>query len=135
MLAREAIQTRTAESVLAFDEKTQRDRQFAKRLLISLDGGETRDEVAFAVGRATRVKFAVLNRRREWTRAPLGEMAHRLHVVMAVDHERLWSTAALAINDRITRAHAKRASADAYALHQLFDRFGNRAHAGAARGH
>src|SRR4029079_15037499 len=38
VLAREAIQTRTAKSVFSFDQETQRDREFAKCLLIGLDG-------------------------------------------------------------------------------------------------
>src|SRR5256885_13058652 len=62
-------------------------------------------------------------------------MAHRLHVVVTVDHESLWTTAALTVDDRITRAHAKGARADTHTLHQLFDRLGNRAHAGGAPGY
>src|SRR6476620_6190312 len=98
VFAREPIKTRTAETVLAFHEKTQRHRQFAKRLLIGFDGGQTRDQIAFAVGGAARVKLAVVNRRGERTRAPFGELAHRLDVVMAVDHKCLWPTATLAVD-------------------------------------
>src|SRR5689334_18241795 len=134
VFAREAIKTRTAKTVFAFHEKAQRDRQFAKRFLISLDRREPRDQIAFAVRGAARVQLAVLNRRRERTGAPLSQVAHGLHVVMAVDHESLWSTATLAVNDRIARADLERAGAHPDALHHLFDGFGDGAHAGAARG-
>src|SRR5690349_17723378 len=62
VFARETIKTRTTEAVFTFHEKAQRHRQFAERLLISLDGGKTRDEIALAVRRATRVQLAVLDR-------------------------------------------------------------------------
>src|ERR1700754_2612842 len=55
VLACETIQTRAAETVFSFDQKTQRDREFAKRLLIGFNRGETRDQVAFTVGGAARV--------------------------------------------------------------------------------
>src|ERR1700741_749659 len=62
-------------------------------------------------------------------------MAHRLHVVMSVNNKRLWTTTTLAIDDWISGADAERARSHAHALHRLFDRLGNRAHACTARGH
>jgi hypothetical protein len=53
---------------------------------------------------------------------------------MAVNNECLWTTTALAVNDRVTGTYSERARADAHALHQLFDRLGNRAHTGGSRG-
>jgi hypothetical protein len=54
---------------------------------------------------------------------------------MTVDDEGFWTTATLAVEDRISGADTKRARAHAHSLHRLFDCFGNGAHARAARGH
>ena len=64
----------------------------------------------------------------------LGQLADRLHVVMTINDEALWTTTTLAINDRVTGSHFERAGADSHALHQLFNRLGDRAHTGSSRG-
>src|SRR5690242_13640492 len=58
VLIGEAIKTRTTEAVFAFDNETQRNRKFAKRLLISLDRGQPGQQIAFAVCSATRVQLS-----------------------------------------------------------------------------
>src|SRR6185503_3703722 len=60
-------------------------------------------------------------------------MAHRLHIVVTIHNERLWTATTFAVNDRITGADAKRARAHANSLHRLLDRLSYGAHAGAAR--
>src|SRR6185437_9793759 len=132
---REAIKTRTAESIFTFDNETQGHRQLAERLLICFDCRQPRDQIAFTVRRTACIQLAVCNRGGERPRGPFRQLAHRLDIVMSVDNKRLWTTATLAVNDRITRTNAKRARADADPLHRLFDRLRNRAHARAARGH
>ncbi len=53
---------------------------------------------------------------------------------MTIDHEAPRTAATFAVDNRVAIADAKRARANTYALHHLFDSFGNRAHARAARG-
>jgi hypothetical protein len=67
---REAIKTRTTESILAFDDEAKRHRQFAERLLISLDGCQSCNKIALTVCSATRVKLSVLNGGCERPRRP-----------------------------------------------------------------
>jgi hypothetical protein len=55
----EAIKTRTAQTIFAFDEKAKRYRKFAKRFLIGLDSGQSRNEISFAVCRPTRLELSV----------------------------------------------------------------------------
>src|SRR4029079_429231 len=69
-----SIQTRTAETVFALDQETKRDWKFPKRLLISLYRGQTRNEIAFAVRRATCKQFTVLDRGGEWSGSPFCEV-------------------------------------------------------------
>src|SRR5688572_5177430 len=101
MFTGKAIKTRTAETVFSLNKKTQRDRQFTECLLIRFNRRETRDEIAFAVCSTARVQLSVLDRRREWTGTPFSQMTHRLHVVMTVKDEALWTTSALTVNNRI----------------------------------
>src|SRR5205085_11592158 len=72
VLAREAIEARTAQAVFAFDDEAQTEREFAERLLISLDGREPRDQIAFTVRRAARVEFVVEHARRKRPDRPFG---------------------------------------------------------------
>src|SRR5882762_9727873 len=50
----ETIQAGAPESVLAFDQETQSDRELAERLLIRFNGGEARYQIAFTVCPPTR---------------------------------------------------------------------------------
>ena len=59
ILSREAIKTRTAKTILAFDKEAKRDRKFSKCLLIRFDCRKPRDQIAFTVRRAARVQLAV----------------------------------------------------------------------------
>src|SRR5882757_6424890 len=59
MISRESIETGTAQTVLAFDDEAQTNRQFAERLLISLDRGQARQQIAFTIGGSPGVEFAV----------------------------------------------------------------------------
>jgi hypothetical protein len=62
-------------------------------------------------------------------------VSHGLHIVVAVDNVALRTAATFAVNNRISGADAKRARANAHALHHLFDSFGYRAHARPAGGY
>src|SRR5688572_14723347 len=104
MFVREAIKTRTPEPVFTFNDETQRDRKLSKRLLIRLNCGQSRDQIALAVRRAASVELPVADRRRKRPGTPVSQMAHGLHVVVTVNHEGLWSTAALAVDDGIPAA-------------------------------
>src|SRR5687767_1409768 len=53
----EAIETRTAQSILAFNEKPQRNRQLAKCLLIGFDRRQPRRQVTLTVSSPARVEF------------------------------------------------------------------------------
>src|SRR6185369_6995739 len=77
----------------------------------------------------------VLDRGGKGTGSPFCEVAHRLHVVVSVNDERFWTAATLTVKDRISRADAKRSRPHPHALHRLFNRFCDRAHACATRGH
>jgi hypothetical protein len=131
----ETIQTRTAESVFALDQKAKRDWKLPKRLLISLDRGQTRNQIAFTVRRATRKQLTVLDRRGKWSGSPFCEVAHRLHIVVSINNECFWTTATLTIKDWISRTDAKRSRPHPHTLHRLFNRLRDRAHACATRGH
>ena len=135
VLGREAIKTRTTETILALDDEAKRHGQFAKGLLIRLDCCQTCNQIAFAVCRTACVKLSVLDRGCEWPRSPFSQLTDRLHIVVPVNNKRLWTTTTLAVDDRITGADTKRARAHADSLHRLLDRFRNRAHARATRGH
>src|SRR5205085_6560167 len=135
VLTREAIETRTTQAVFAFDDEAQAEREFAERLLISLDGGEPCDQIAFTVRRAARVEFVVEHARRERPDRPLGQLPDRLHIVMAIDDEAMRPCAELAIDNRETAAQTKRPRARADALHHLFDLLRHRAHPRPARRH
>ncbi len=54
---------------------------------------------------------------------------------MAIKNITLRAAAAFAVDYWIAIADSMRTRADAYALHHLFDRLGNGAHAGATRSH
>src|SRR3984893_11954450 len=71
MLGSEAIETGTAETILAFDEEAETDGQFAEGLLIRLDRSQPRHEIAFAVCGAARIKFAVDDAGGEWAKRPV----------------------------------------------------------------
>src|SRR6185295_17805850 len=103
----ETIQTRTAKTVFAFDQKTKRDWKFSKRLLISLDSGQSRNQIAFAVRRATRKQLTVLDRGGKGSGSPIREVAHRLHIVVSVNNERFRTTTTLTVKDWISRADAE----------------------------
>src|SRR3977135_2634884 len=75
----EAIETGTAESIFTFNNKPQTYRQFAKGLLVSLNRRQSRQQIAFAVGRAPCIKFAVEDAAGKWTNGPVCELPHRLH--------------------------------------------------------
>src|ERR1700730_13660004 len=135
MLGRKAIETLTAQTVLTFDDKAQTNRKFAEGLLISLDCGQARQQIPFAVGRTARVELTVNYGSGEWTDGPIGQMAHRLNVVVTINQESVRTRAALTVDDRIAVAHPEAARADAHALHHLFDRFRHCAHARTARGY
>src|SRR5690348_11846073 len=80
----ETIETGTAKTILALDNETQGHRQFSKRFLVGFDGGESRNQVPFAVRRTTRIQLSLFDSCCEWTIRPLSKMAHRLHVVVTV---------------------------------------------------
>src|SRR5205085_3400817 len=61
----ELVEARTGESVLALDEEAKADGELAESLLISLDRGEARDQIALAVRRAARVELSVGDYSRE----------------------------------------------------------------------
>src|ERR1044072_4173206 len=92
VFSREAIKTRTAKSVLAFDDEAKRDRKFSKRLWIRFDCGKTRDEIAFTIRRAARVQLAVRDRGGERSGSPFRQLGHRLNIVMTVNNKTLWTT-------------------------------------------
>src|SRR5947209_5858102 len=63
----ETIKARTPYARFAFHYEAQADRKLSETLLISLDRSEACNQIAFAVGSATRVEFAVNDCRREWS--------------------------------------------------------------------
>src|ERR1044071_121631 len=63
VLVCEAIEAGAADACFALDDKAQADGQLAESLLVGFDGGETRYQIALAVGRAARVELAVRNGR------------------------------------------------------------------------
>src|SRR5205085_12658447 len=135
VFTRETIEARAAKPVFAFDDEAQAEREFAERLLISLDGREPCDQIAFAVRRTTRVEFAIKHARRERPDRPLGQLPDRLHVVMPIDDEAMMACAELAIDNRKTTAQTKRPRARTDALHHLLDLLCDRTHPRAARCH
>src|SRR5690242_14761025 len=84
----ETIKTRAAKPVFTFDNETQRHRKFAERLLIRFNCCQSRDQIAFAVRRATRVQLSIADLRRKRSGAPVRQMSDRLHVVVTVNDER-----------------------------------------------
>src|ERR1051325_10975623 len=58
---REAVEARAAYARFAFNQKAQADGELAVSFLIGFDGGEPRHQIAFAVGCAARVEFAIID--------------------------------------------------------------------------
>src|SRR2546426_9484918 len=131
----EAIKARASQSIFAVDEEAQRDGQLAKCFLIGFDSRQPGHQIAFAVGSAASIELAIDDGRRKWSNRPFTQMAHRLHIVVTVEHVALRPGTTFAVDDRIASADAKRPGPYAYALHHLFDSFCDSAHARAARGH
>src|SRR4029079_7530462 len=98
MLFRKTIEAGAAQSVFAFNKKPQRHRQFAESLLVRFNSRQARHQIAFAVSRAARIKFAVQDRGCEWTNGPFTQMAHWLHVVVTIKNVTLRSAPAFTVD-------------------------------------